>query len=171
MWFTKLAAIISIHECIISHRKLSFAYHTGFDFMLVCFQKAIMQSLDIISRYFSWLWFSYNHFWLAALHGAFREAKYKLVCVFRATSIYLIKSVFCWTRDIIHYIENSIHYIENNWMNSCVKTEGEKQKQFITWNNKSEQIIKLTHPIHVCLITFLIHYFDLMSPLKSDTTY
>ena len=44
-------------------------------------------------------------------------------------------------------------------MNSSVKTEGKcnesvnnefkMEKQFITSNNKSEQIIKLTHCIHV----------------------
>ena len=27
---------------------------------------------------------------------------------------------------------------------------------------------KLTHRIQVCLITFLIHYFDVMNSLKSD---
>ena len=44
-------------------------------------------------------------------------------------------------------------------MNPCVKTEGKCnesvnnkfQKQFITSNNKSEQ---LTHRIHACLIIF-----------------
>ena len=29
----------------------------------------------------------------------------------------------------------------------------------------SEQIIKLTHPIHVCFIIFSIHYFDLINSL------
>ena len=49
-------------------------------------------------------------------------------------------------------------------MNPCVKMEGkcnesvnngiqnDKEKQFITSNNESEQIMKLTHRIHACLI-------------------
>ena len=51
-------------------------------------------------------------------------------------------------------------------MNPCVKTEGKcsesvkkefqnnEEKQFITSNNESEQIMKLTHRIRVCLIIF-----------------
>ena len=38
--------------------------------------------------------------------------------------------------------------------------------QFITSNN--EQIMKLTHRIHVCLIILLIDYFDIINLLKSD---
>ena len=34
-----------------------------------------------------------------------------------------------------------------------------------------EQIMKLTDRIHVCLIIFLIHYFDIMNSLKSDKTH
>ena len=33
-------------------------------------------------------------------------------------------------------------------------------KRFITSNNECEQIMKQTHSIHVCLIVFLIQYFD-----------
>ena len=40
-----------------------------------------------------------------------------------------------------------------------------KEKQFITSNNESEQIMKLTHRIHVCFIIFSIHYFDIMNSL------
>ena len=47
-----------------------------------------------------------------------------------------------------------------NWNN--------EEKRFITSNNDSEQIMKLTHSIHVCLIIFLIHYFDIINLLKSD---
>ena len=43
-----------------------------------------------------------------------------------------------------------------------------EEKRFITSNNESEQIKKQTHRIHVCLIIFLIHYFDLINLLKSD---
>ena len=28
--------------------------------------------------------------------------------------------------------------------------------------------MKQTHPIHVCLIIFLIHYFDIINLLESD---
>ena len=42
------------------------------------------------------------------------------------------------------------------------------RKRFITSNNESEQIIKQAHRIHVCLIIFLIHYFDIINMLKSD---
>ena len=38
--------------------------------------------------------------------------------------------------------------------------------QFITSIN--EQIMKLTHRIHVCLIILLIDYFDIINLLKSD---
>ena len=38
----------------------------------------------------------------------------------------------------------------------------------MTSNNVSEQIMKQTHTIHVCLIIFLICYFDLLNWLKSD---
>ena len=41
-------------------------------------------------------------------------------------------------------------------------------KAIITSNNESVQIMKLTHRIHVCLIVFLIHYFDIINWLKSD---
>ena len=34
--------------------------------------------------------------------------------------------------------------------------------------NEGEQIMELTHHIHVGLIIFLIHYFDIMNSLKSD---
>ena len=37
--------------------------------------------------------------------------------------------------------------------------------------NESEQIMNLTHRIHVRLIVFLIHYFDIMDSLKSDKTH
>ena len=65
-------------------------------------------------------------------------------------------------------------------MNPCVKTEGKcnesvnnefkimRKRRFITSNNESEQIMKLTHRIHVCLIIFLIHYFVIINLLKSD---
>ena len=43
-----------------------------------------------------------------------------------------------------------------------------EEKRFITSNNKSEQMMKLTHRIHVCLIIFLIHFFDTINLLKSD---
>ena len=51
-------------------------------------------------------------------------------------------------------------------MNPCVKREGEcnesvnnefkimRKRRFITSNNESEQTMKLTHRIHVCLIIF-----------------
>ena len=48
------------------------------------------------------------------------------------------------------------------------KKKWNEKKQFITSNNESEQIMKQTHRIHVCLIIFLIHYFDIMNSLKSD---
>ena len=38
----------------------------------------------------------------------------------------------------------------------------------MTSNNESEQIMKLTHRIHVCLIISSIHYFNIMNSLKSD---
>ena len=54
--------------------------------------------------------------------------------------------------------------LKNNWKNPCVKTEGKcnesvnnefkEEKQFITSSNESEQIMKLTHRIQVCLIIF-----------------
>ena len=46
-------------------------------------------------------------------------------------------------------------------------TWANEQKRFITSNNESEQIMKQTHRVHVCLIIFLIHYFDIISLLKS----
>ena len=46
-------------------------------------------------------------------------------------------------------------------------TWANEQKRFITSNNESEQIMKQTHRIHVCLIIFLIHYFDIINLLKS----
>ena len=63
-------------------------------------------------------------------------------------------------------------------MNPCVKTEGKcdesvnnEEKRFITSNTESEQIMKLTHPIHVSLISFLIHYFDRINLLKPGKIY
>ena len=47
------------------------------------------------------------------------------------------------------------------------KKKWNEKKQFITSNNESEQIMKQTHRIHVFLIIFLIHYFDLINLLKS----
>ena len=54
--------------------------------------------------------------------------------------------------------------LKNNWKNPCVETEGKcnesvnnefkEEKQFITSSNESEQIMKLTHRIQVCLIIF-----------------
>ena len=40
--------------------------------------------------------------------------------------------------------------------------------QFITSNNNSEQIMKLTHRVHVCLVIFLMHYFDIINLLKPN---
>ena len=37
--------------------------------------------------------------------------------------------------------------------------------------NESEQIIKQAQHIHICLIIFPIHYFDIMNSLKSDKTH
>ena len=48
------------------------------------------------------------------------------------------------------------------------KKKWNEKKQFITSNNESEQIMKQTHRIHVCLIIFLIHYFDIIHLLMSD---
>ena len=48
------------------------------------------------------------------------------------------------------------------------KKKWNEKKQFITSNNESEQIMKQTHRIHVCLIIFLIHYFDIINLLKSE---
>ena len=69
-------------------------------------------------------------------------------------------------------------------MNPCVKMEGKCNEsvnnefkimrkrdslhQIMTLTNESEQIMKQTHRIHVCLIIFLIHYFDIINLLKSD---
>ena len=69
-------------------------------------------------------------------------------------------------------------------MNPCVKTEGKCNEsvnnefkimrkrdslhQIMTLTNESEQIMKQTHRIHVCLIISLIHYFDIINLLKSD---
>ena len=38
--------------------------------------------------------------------------------------------------------------------NESVMIQNNEEKQFITSNNKSEHIMKLTHRIHVCLIIF-----------------
>ena len=43
-----------------------------------------------------------------------------------------------------------------------------EEKQFITSNNESEQIMTLTHRIHVCFIIFSFHYIDIINLLKSD---
>ena len=43
----------------------------------------------------------------------------------------------------------------------CNESLNNEEKQFITSNNESEQIMKLTHRIHVYLIIFLIHCFDI----------
>ena len=62
-------------------------------------------------------------------------------------------------------------------MNPRVKTEGKcnesvnnelkiMRKRLITSNNDKEQIMKQTHRIHVCLIIFLIHYFNILNSLK-----
>ena len=48
------------------------------------------------------------------------------------------------------------------------KKKWNEKKQFITSNNESEQIMKQTHRIHVCLIISLIHYFDIINLLKSE---
>ena len=65
-------------------------------------------------------------------------------------------------------------------MNPCLKTEGKcnesvnnefkttRKRDSLHHNNESEQIMKQTHHIHVCLISFLIHYFDIINLLKSD---
>ena len=64
-------------------------------------------------------------------------------------------------------------------MNPCVKTEGKcnesvnneftiTRKRDSSSNNGGEQIMKLIPRIHVCLIIFLIHYFDIINLLKSD---
>ena len=42
-----------------------------------------------------------------------------------------------------------------------------RKSRFITSNNESEQIMKLTYRIHVCSIIFLNHYFNIMNSLKS----
>ena len=46
-----------------------------------------------------------------------------------------------------------------------------KDIQFITSNNESEQIMKQTHSIHVCLVIFSIHNFDIINLPKSDKIY
>ena len=46
-----------------------------------------------------------------------------------------------------------------------------EEKQFITSNNESEQIMKLTQQLHVCLIKFLIQNFDIMNSVKSGKTH
>ena len=65
-------------------------------------------------------------------------------------------------------------------MNPCVKTESKcnesvnnefkiiRKSNSLQKNNESEQIMKLTHRIHLCLVIFLIHYFDVINLLKSD---
>ena len=64
-------------------------------------------------------------------------------------------------------------------MNPCLKMEGKCNEsvnnEFKTMRERdslhiyeSEQIMKQTHRIHVCLIIFLIHYFDIINLLKSD---
>ena len=49
-------------------------------------------------------------------------------------------------------------------MNPCVKTEGKCNEsvnnEFVTSNNESEQIMKQTHRIHVCLIIFFNSLFS-----------
>ena len=67
-------------------------------------------------------------------------------------------------------------------MNPCVKTE-EKYNESVNNGFKitreadslhqimSEQIMKITHHIDVCLIIYLIHYFDIINLLKSDKTH
>ena len=63
-------------------------------------------------------------------------------------------------------------------MNPCVKTEGKcnesvtNELKIIRENNslheitnESEQIMKQAHRIHVCLIIFAIHNFDVMNSL------
>ena len=40
--------------------------------------------------------------------------------------------------------------------------------RFITSNNESEQTMKQTHRIHVGLIIFFIHCFDIINLMKSD---
>ena len=45
--------------------------------------------------------------------------------------------------------------------------QNNEEKQSIISNNESEQIMKLTYHIHVCLIIFLSHYFDIINLLKS----
>ena len=52
-----------------------------------------------------------------------------------------------------------------------MNSKNNEGKQFITSNNESEQIMKLAHCIHVCLIIFLIHYFEIMNSLKLDKTH
>ena len=58
-------------------------------------------------------------------------------------------------------------------MNPCVKTEGKCNESV----NNEFKIIKKRDPLHqimrvslvyVCLIIFLIHYFDMIKLLKSD---
>ena len=63
-------------------------------------------------------------------------------------------------------------------MNPCVRTQGKChesvnsefkiKRKGNSSNNESEQIMKLTHCIHACLIIFLIHYFDIVNLLKLD---
>ena len=65
-------------------------------------------------------------------------------------------------------------------MNQCVKTEGKCNESV---NNEFKIMKKInslhqwewayneTHRIHVCLIIFLIHYFDAINSLKSDKTH
>ena len=43
-----------------------------------------------------------------------------------------------------------------------------EEMRFITSNNESEQIMKQTHRIHVCLIIISIHYFNIIIFLKSE---
>ena len=50
----------------------------------------------------------------------------------------------------------------------CEKGTRMKWTQNNEANNESEQIMKLIHRIHICLIIFLIHCFDIMNSLKSD---
>ena len=49
-----------------------------------------------------------------------------------------------------------------------LRIQNNEEKQLITSNNESEQIMKQTRLIHVCLIISLIHYFDIINLLKSD---
>ena len=53
-------------------------------------------------------------------------------------------------------------------MNQQIMDSNNEKKRFVTSNNESEQIMKQTHRIHVCLIIFLNLYFNF---LKSNKIY